>query len=218
MSVPELNVERHQLARFTAAERWLHRTTAALMGSCLATAAVLYVGPLSTAIGRRELFAQIHVWSGILLPVPLILALVSRSVRADVSRLARFEPGDAEWLRSRTRRDGRIAVGKFNAGQKLNAAFTLGAILVMLGTGLVMRYANHWPISYRTGATYAHDWLAAAVTVVVLGHLRLALADPAARRGMRTGRVPVSWARREHAAWADEQTASPIGAPVDDRS
>ena len=77
----------------------------------------------------------------------------------------------------------------------------------MLGTGLVMRYANGWPVSYRTGATFVHDWLSYGVLIVVLGHLYFALRDPIARRGMRTGRVPDSWARREHRDWAEKSAA-----------
>ena len=97
-----------------------------------------------------------------------------------------------------------MPVGKFNAGQKLNAAFTLGAILVMLGTGLVMRYGNSWPVRWRTGATFVHDWLSLLVLIVVCGHMWYAWRDPVARTGMRTGWVPVHWAAAEHAAWAAE--------------
>jgi formate dehydrogenase subunit gamma len=193
------------ILRFVREERWVHRTTALLMGVCLVTAACLYVGPLAVLVGRRQLMKTVHVYAGFALPLPLLLGWVSRAVRADLRRLNRFSPHDWEWLRSRDRRSGRIPVGKFNAGQKLNAAFTAGAILVMLGTGLIMRFPQMWPLAWRTGATFVHDWLALAVLVVVLGHLFYASRDPDARTGMRTGLVPVSWARREHRAWADEQ-------------
>ena len=115
---------------------------------------------------------------------------------------------DGEWLRSRDRRSGRLPVGKFNAGQKLNAAFVAGAIVVQLGSGVIMHWGEHWPLSLRTGATFVHDWLAAAIAVVVLGHLYFALQDRDARRGMRTGLVPADWARREHGGWAAEVEAA----------
>jgi formate dehydrogenase subunit gamma len=189
------------LERFSAAERWVHRTTAALMAVCVATAAVLYIGPLSIAVGRRHLVEYVHVYSGIALPVPLVLGWLSASLRRDAGLLNRLTRDDWRWLGSRRRRDGRIVVGKFNAGQKLNAAFTVGSILVMLGTGVVMRYANGWPVHYRTGATFVHDWLAYGIVAVLAGHLYFAARDPQARRGMRTGRVRRDWARREHAGW-----------------
>lgn len=190
-----------ELLRFTVAERWVHRTTALLMVVCLATAAILYVGGLSTLVGRRALVEWIHVVAGISLPVPLLLGLASRAVRRDLRILNRFSATDLAWLRAKDRRTGRLPVGKFNAGQKLHANFELGAILSMLGTGLIMRFANHWPISWRTGATFVHDWLAYAIFAAVLGHSYLAMRDPYALGGMRTGYVPVSWARREHGSW-----------------
>ena len=196
-----------KLLRFTRGQRWVHRATAILMGICLVTAAFLYIDVLSQLTGHRALIEWIHVIAGIGLPVPALIGLGSKAFRNDARILNRFSRNDWRWLRSRQRRDGSIAVGKFNAGQKLNANFQLGAILVMLGTGLVMRFANHWPISLRTGATFVHDWLAYAVLAAVLGHVWMANRDPNALRGMRTGYVPTSWARREHLVWAVHESA-----------
>ena len=68
-----------------------------------------------------------------------------------------------------------------------------------------MRFANHWPLSWRVGATFTHDWFAAGLALLVLGHLWFALRDPVARTGLRTGWVPLSWADREHRGWAEEE-------------
>ena len=192
------------LSRFSRGERWVHRTVAGLTLVLLVTGALLYVPALGGLIGNRQIVRVVHEVAGFALIAPLVLALASRAFRADASRLNRFRPADWQWLRSRDRRSGRIAVGKFNAGQKLNAAFTLGWILVMLGTGTIMFVSSWFPDSIRTGATFVHDWLALVVLVVVLGHIYMAANDPVARAGMRTGRVPAWWARREHASWADE--------------
>ncbi|MDQ6873772.1 MAG: cytochrome b/b6 domain-containing protein [Actinomycetota bacterium] len=192
------------LVRFTRGERWVHRWTAALMGVCLATAAILYIGQLSVLVGRRALVEDVHVVAGIALPVPILLGWLSAAFRADARRLNRFRPSDWAWLRSRGWRGSSLPVGKFNAGQKLNASFTAGAILVLVGTGLIMRFANHWPLSLRTGATFVHDWLTFAVSGVLLGHIMFALRDPHARAGMRTGVVPAYWAADQHSEWAQE--------------
>jgi formate dehydrogenase subunit gamma len=196
------------LLRFTRAERWVHRSTAVLMGCCLLTAAILYIGPLSVLVGRRAVVVWVHVLAGLALPVPVLLGWASAAFRVDAGRLNRFDRADWEWLRSADRRTGRIPIGKFNPGQKLYAAFVAGAIAVQFGTGVLMRYGQHWPLSLRTGATFVHDWLAAAVAVAVLGHLHLALRDRDARAGMRTGWVPADWARREHPRWAAETDAA----------
>ena len=190
--------------RFTPAERLVHRSVAVLMGTCLVTAVVLYNGPIMLAVGHRHLVSTVHVWSGLALPVPMLLGALSAAYRSDVRRLNRVTPSDWRWLRSRTRRDGRIPVGKFNAGQKINAWLVAGSTAVLLGTGSLMYWTGLVRLSWRSGATFVHDWAALGLGLLVLGHLAYAFRDREARRGMRTGRVSVRWAEREHAAWLDE--------------
>src|SRR5437763_756227 len=86
--------EPDRVLRFDSVERALHWVNAALFLVLLFTASILYVGPLSAAFGRRELIRHIHVWCGIALPVPLLLALAGgwgKGLRADVRRLNRWE-------------------------------------------------------------------------------------------------------------------------------
>ncbi|MFD9004692.1 cytochrome b/b6 domain-containing protein [Streptomyces sp. NPDC059582] len=190
--------------RFTRAERWVHRTTAVLMGVCVVTAACLYVPEFAELVGRRELVVRIHEWAGLALPVPVLAGLASRAFRADLGHLNRFGPYDRVWLRAALRRDRRRAsrpAGKFNAGQKIYAAWIAGAVLVMLGTGLLMWFTHLAPLLWRTSATFVHDWLALTIGIVVAGHIGMALGDPEARRGMRTGSVSPRWAEREHPHW-----------------
>jgi formate dehydrogenase subunit gamma len=192
------------LVRFSRAERIVHRTTATLMIICILTAAILYNGSLAIHVGHRRWVELVHVYSGFALPLPMIIGVVSAAYRADLRRLNRFTQLDWRWLRSRRRRDGSIRVGKFNAGQKLNSSLSAGSVLVLLGTGTIMWFPDLTRLSWRTGATFIHDWFALAVGLLVLGHIFYALNDPEARRGMRNGRVSVHWARDEHPAWADE--------------
>ncbi|MFH8451486.1 cytochrome b/b6 domain-containing protein [Streptomyces fungicidicus] len=190
--------------RFGRPQRWAHRATAVLMGLCVATAACLYVPQLAQLVGRRALVVAVHEWSGLALPLPVLAALASRAFRADLGRLNRFGPHDRIWLRAALRRDKRPSsrpAGKFNAGQKLYAAWIAGATLVMLGTGLLMWFTHLTPLVWRTSATFVHDWLALTVGIVLAGHIGMALADPEARRGMRTGSVGRDWAEREHPLW-----------------
>ncbi|MEU4131534.1 cytochrome b/b6 domain-containing protein [Streptomyces wuyuanensis] len=194
----------YRVRRFSTTERLVHRATAALMLLCVATAACLYVPGLAELVGRRGLVVTLHEWSGLLLPVPFLAGLASRAFRKDLRRLNRFGPHDRTWLRSALRRrhgPGRRPAGKFNAGQKLYAAWIAGAVLVMLGTGLLMWFTHLAPLVWRNGATFVHDWLALTIGVVLVGHIAKALADPEARRGMRTGSVERPWARREHPLW-----------------
>ncbi|MEU9123783.1 cytochrome b/b6 domain-containing protein [Streptomyces sp. NPDC048506] len=207
---PEWAAARGRVPRFTRAEHRVHRATATLMAVCVLTAGCLYLPFLAELVGRRALMVTVHEWSGILLPVPLLLGLASRALRADLRRLNRFGPHDRRWLRAALRRKGGRPAGKFNAGQKLYAAWIAGAVLVMAGTGLLMWFTHLAPLVWRTGATFVHDWLALAVVLVVAGHIGKAYADPESRRGMRTGSVDARWARREHPLWehGDEDATS----------
>jgi formate dehydrogenase subunit gamma len=202
--------EARRLVRFDVAERTLHWVNAVLFLTLLTTAAILYVGPLSAAVGRRELVRRVHVWSGLALPVPLLLAVAGHwgaRLRRDISRLNRWTADDRRWLRS-FGRDPFVRVGKFNAGQKLNAAFTAGAIVVMLGTGSVMNWFHYFPVDWRTGATFVHDWMAIALFVVIVGHIGTALADPDALGGMLKGSVDARWARERRPRWYEEEVRS----------
>ncbi|MCM3810037.1 cytochrome b/b6 domain-containing protein [Streptomyces sp. DR7-3] len=197
-----------RVPRFSPAERWVHRTTALLLGMCVFSAGCLYLPALAELVGRRALVVTIHEWTGILTPVPALLGLASRAFRADLTRINRFGPQDRVWLRAALRRDHRRQerpAGKFNAGQKLYASYIAGAVLVMAGTGLLMWFTGLAPLVWRTSATFVHDWLALAVVAVLIGHIGKAFADPEARRGMRTGRVEREWAAREHPLWRPDE-------------
>src|SRR4029077_9237223 len=187
--------------RFGRAERAGHWTNAVLMITMLVTGAFLFFGQLSALLGRREMIKTIHVYCGLMLPIPVLLGLLSRRFRADGRRLGRLDDEDWKWLKSWGRR-GRVA--KFNAGQKLNAAFVAGAIPGMLATGSIMRWFKPFPLSWRTGATFVHDWVFLALLVVVIGHIGKALADPPALQGRISGRVPRGWPRSNGPRWLEE--------------
>jgi formate dehydrogenase subunit gamma len=192
------------LLRFTVPVRLIHAATGALMLVCIGTAAILYNGSLAVLFGHRYVVEQIHVWCGFALPVPLIAGLASPSYRTDLRRLNRFTPHDWRWLRSSTRRDGEIPVGKFNAGQKLNAALSAGSIGVLLATGIVMYLTTLTRLSWRSGATFLHDWFSLGLGLLVFGHIVYALRDSEAMSSMRRGFVSLRWAQREHGEWAKE--------------
>ncbi|MFF7369720.1 cytochrome b/b6 domain-containing protein [Streptomyces tricolor] len=197
-----------RVRRFSTAERLVHRATGYLMLLCLISAACLYIGPLALLVGRRHLMLTVHEWSGISLPLPFLLGLLSAEFRADLRRLNRFAVYDRQWLRAVRRRrtvPGARPAGKFNAGQKLYAGWIAGAVLVMMFTGLLMWFTGPLPFISRTSAIFVHDLLAWTITFVLVGHMRRALRDPEARRGMRTGYVSRSWADSHHPRWLKEE-------------
>ncbi len=121
----------------------MHRSVAVLMFLCIVTAAILYNGSLAIHVGHRHAVELIHVYCGFALPVPMLVGLLSpglpqRSRSAEPVRADRtgagYGPAPDE--------TAAIRVGKFNAGQKLNASLTAGAIVVLLGTGILMYFVG----------------------------------------------------------------------------
>jgi formate dehydrogenase subunit gamma len=210
------------LLRFDRVERTAHWANAVLFFVLIGTGAILYIGQLSVLVGRRVLIVDIHVYSGLALPVPVLVSLAGswgKGLREDLSRFNRWTADDVRWLRMAVkarpvREAGRdqLALGKFNSGQKLNAVFVGAVIVVMLATGVVMHWFSPWPLSWRTGATFVHEWLALAVLVVVSGHILYALRDPAALRSMVKGTISRRWALRNAPAWVDELDAQALAA------
>jgi formate dehydrogenase subunit gamma len=195
------------LLRFDVRTRVLHWVNAALFAVLMLTGAALYAGPISTFVGHRDLVRFVHVYAGLALPIPVLLAVLGHRgarVRADLGRLNRWEPGDARWLRRHHRASVRL--GKFNPGQKLNAAFIAGAGLVMLATGSIMHWFDAFPLDWRTGATFVHDWFALGIWAAVIGHVLFAVRDGDALEAMMVnGRVPAAWAARKAPRWYDEE-------------
>jgi formate dehydrogenase subunit gamma len=198
------------LLRFDRAERIVHWTTASLFVVLMLTGAALYAGPISTMVGRRDLVRTIHVVAGLALPVPLVLGLLGRwgmRLRRDLGRLNRWSADDRRWLRKRLRPDVRLA--KFNSGQKLNATFLGAAIFVMLASGSIMKWFSAFPLDWRTGATFVHDWFALGIWLAVIGHVVFAFRDPVALGAMLRGSVPARWARMQRPRWYEEETGKP---------
>jgi formate dehydrogenase subunit gamma len=194
------------IRRFDRTTRVVHWTSAGLTLVLLLTGTILYVGQLEAAVGRRALLASIHVWCGLLLPVPLLVGVLlhrqGRSLRADLHDLSWWTVADRRWLRRKTRT---TPAGKFNGGQKLATAIFGGALLAQLLTGSLMHWSQRFPDDWRTGATFVHDWGYLVLFFLILGHIGKALAEPEMLKSMVTGSIPRSWAVRERPGWAAKQ-------------
>lgn len=172
----------------------------------MATALPLYFVQIEQFVGRRTLFEEIHLWAGLMLPAPLLISLAGpwgRSLRRDLHRFSLWTNAEVRWLRSFGR--SHLAMpDKFNPGQKLNALFVAGAMVVMLGSGAILKWFSPFPLSWRTGATFVHDVLALTIFVVVAGHILMALTHRDALRSIFRGWVTEGWARRHAAGWLKE--------------
>jgi formate dehydrogenase subunit gamma len=201
-----------RVARFDGTERVVHWCNAVLFAVLVATGAALKVGPLSTLVANRHAMKTLHVYAGFALPLPLVLACVipaGRRFRDDLRRLNRWSRDDRRWWSASHRAQARL--GKFNPGQKLNAAFVGASIVVMFATGLMLWRPDPFSDDLRTGATFVHDSTWLALCIVIAGHIWFALRDPDALRAITLGWVTEAWARRERPRWWAEVAAGASG-------
>jgi formate dehydrogenase subunit gamma len=196
-----------RIVRFDWLERVTHWSMALLFAILMATGLALYFPGVGNIVGRRHLVAQIHLWSGVVLPGVVLAALVSPwggRLRRDLRRINGWTRDEIRWLFTLGREGGPV-VDKFNPGQKLNAIFIGSAIAVMFGTGFILEWFGFFPLGWRTGATLVHDVFALAIFVVVFGHILFALTHRDALRSMVRGWVTEAWARKKASAWLEEE-------------
>jgi formate dehydrogenase subunit gamma len=199
------------IRRFDRTERVVHWTNATLFIFLIITGAALKVDAFSELVANRLVVKNLHVYAGLLLPLPVLAGIFLRSgseFRRDIARFNRWTTDDRRWWSRRQR--ARVQLGKFNPGQKLNAVFIAAAIPVMLATGSIMRWFKPFPDSWRTGATFVHDSTWLVLIFVVLGHIYFALRDQDSMNSMLRGNVPESWARRERPRWWAEEVVGDL--------
>jgi formate dehydrogenase subunit gamma len=192
--------------RFSRTERALHWTNAAFFFVLLGSGLVLYLPSLAVAVGRRPLVKDVHFWSGIGWICALVLIALAgdrRGLLRTARELDAFTSDDRSWLRGR-----RVPQGRFNAGQKVNAALTAAFTILFAASGLLL-WLGERDTRFRFASTVLlHDGLLYVSLALLVGHLYLAVIHPATRhalRGMIRGTVSEDWAARHHASWKPEQ-------------
>jgi formate dehydrogenase subunit gamma len=190
--------------RFSPVERLLHWVNALGFFYLLATGLILYLPRLSVLVSRRQLIQSIHFWGGVgwLGVLAAMLVLGGRRLLKTARELESLDRDDLEWLRGR-----RAPQGRFNAGQKINAALT-AAFTILFGVSGLLLWFGEQDTRFRFASTVIlHDRVMYASLVLLVGHLYLALIHPSTRhalRGMTLGDVRVEWAAQHHAKWKPE--------------
>jgi formate dehydrogenase subunit gamma len=191
--------------RFSPVERLLHWVNALGFFFLLATGLILYLPRLSELVSRRQTIQSIHFWGGVawLGALAAVVVLGGRRMLATAREIDSFDRDDVRWLRSR----GKAPQGRFNAGQKINAALT-AAFAVLFGVSGLLLWFGEQDTRFRFASTVIlHDGLMYVSLGLLVGHLYLAVIHPATRhslRGMTLGDVRVEWAMRHHAKWEPE--------------
>src|ERR1017187_6472427 len=198
-----------RMLRFDRVQRSAHWANALLFGVLMATAIPLYFGSFFGVVLARPFVVEIHLWTGLALPLPIIILLLGSwgvQMRRDVRRINLWTREEMRWMK--TLGETPLVADKFNPGQKLNSIFTAASIVVMLATGSMLQWFRFFPVSWREGATFVHDAFAFAVFLVVIGHIVMALTHRDSLRSIFTGWVSESWAARHAGAWLKEEQAS----------
>jgi formate dehydrogenase subunit gamma len=189
--------------RFSRTERVLHWANALGFLTLLGSGLVLYLPSLSVVVGRRPLVKDVHFWSGVgWLGLLALVALLGdrRGLLRTARELEAFDADDVRWLLRRRP----APQGRFNAGQKVNAALT-AAFTVLFGVSGLLLWLGERDTRFRFASTVIlHDGLMFVALALLVGHLYLAVLHPATRhalRGMTIGTVSEEWAARHHPKW-----------------
>ena len=206
-ATPGSKAEPVYVTRFTPTERALHWVHAVSFFALLATGVALYVPELTEAFGSRELLRDLHL----AIAIAWILALVAVVVLGDRRALRRtlrdvdvLDEDDARWGLLRMN----VPQGRFNAGQKRNAAVTAAFAVLFVVSGFLLWYGARNNDFSLAGAVFLHDALTLIAIVLVAGHLYFVLLHPGTRhslRGMTRGTVRADWAGEHHSKWSPEE-------------
>lgn len=190
------------IPRFTRTERAAHWIHAISFFGLLATGLILYLPSLSEAVSNRPLVSLIHIELAVAWIAALVLVVVlgdRRALRETLRELDTFDADDRRWLTLR-----RAPQGRFNAGQKLNAALTAAFAILFTVSGFLLWYGERDTDFRWTNTILLHDGLTLLSVFLVTGHLYLTLINPSTRhslRGMTLGSVRQDWADKHHAKW-----------------
>ena len=191
---------------FAPSERLVHWCYAALFLGLTLSGALLVWSPAARAValGGTRLVPLVHVGLGVaLLVVPFLPAAAGRggALGRDLRAWLSWRPADLAWLALAPL--SVVAPGarppaqpRFNAGQRLNALWSLAAWALLGLTGLAIWSGRALPIRWREAAYEWHLLVALLSLAVLAGHVAMAATHPAALRAMLGRRPRARRARR----------------------
>jgi cytochrome b subunit of formate dehydrogenase len=160
---------------------------------------------------------DVHVGAAIVLVSGLgglLLVGNRRALRRTARELRSMDADDRAWLAPGRILAGRPAppAGRFNAGQKMNARLALLGLTGLYATGAYLVIVG------RSAFGHLHGPFAFLTTVLIAGHIFMAIFNPSTRhalRGMTLGSVNREWAAHHFPRWVEEldrQDAAPDAA------
>ena len=224
---------RDEILRFQKTEILLHWSIAAPFLTCyLSALGILVLSLIGVQLPVRAILSWIHRIAGccfIALP-PLALLATRGQWRMHLYNIRQgwiWMLDDVRWLMlcGLAAVDKKIHLpdqGKFNAGEKLNFMMVMTTYPLFALTGILL-----WLPGTAFYSWIFHIAMAAVATPLLLGHLFMAIVNPATRvglKGMFTGWVDRRWAEHHYTRWYRENfgqwhaAASGEGAPAGRKS
>ncbi len=223
-----------EVIRFGATERAFHWAFAIPFLGLLLSGLPLSFPVLRSWINgySPQVGLRLHLVSGvawILAPALVVVLGDRRALAAAGSNLFAIVGEELWWLRQLPRMLAGLpcemtGVGRFNAGQKLNAVFVAITSVLFLITGVILWMVWQWPGSVSEGEPLGraligwsrrlHYLSTMLVLAPLLGHIVLATVHPRTKeslRGMLFGMVDAEWARQHHPRWYAEACQGPSG-------
>jgi formate dehydrogenase subunit gamma len=200
-----------KIRRFTATERLFH------WGFALPQIILMITGGwlLATASHSGDSAAKVNLVAihkvaavcFILIPFFVFMRGDAKALFKNIRLALNWNHSDFEWfsrsaLKLVAPSTSLPEVGKFNAGQKLNML-----IVMILGTAFAVSGLLMWFLDGVLLAWLIHAIAFLVVSVVVLGHIYVAILHPSTRPSFWSiinGRVDREWAHHHHPQWAKE--------------
>ena len=202
-----------KILRFHRTERAVHWAIAIPFMACYATALILVIvyNPEPTR-PLRSIFSWAHRISGLCLAVLPVLAIIRsrgdyRIHFYNIRQAWIWTFKDIQWLcvaglAAVTKRVKLPDQGKFNAAEKLNFMVLMGTYPLYILTGIFI-----WVTHMAFASWILHVLMALLATPLILGHIYMAVINPASRvglPGMTSGLVDREWAKHHYAEWFRE--------------
>jgi formate dehydrogenase subunit gamma len=196
--------------RFNRTERLVHWVQATTFLLLLSTGLIISITSLETLVGHRAFLREVHLIGAFFFVFgPALVAVAGnfRSIRQDEREVDGWTREDIHWLaRPKVEPDALTPpAGRYNAGQKANAIFTVYSVAAFGVTGLILWQNRRFPFSVVSQANTVHNYLAYLALAVFVGHLYLSVVHPATRQafhGIIFGTVKRSWAEKHHPNWS----------------
>jgi formate dehydrogenase subunit gamma len=198
-----------RLRRFTKTERAAHWLVACAFATMLLS---------GTQVPHRWSWTttalDVHVGAAVVLVAGLGGLLFfgnGRALSRTARELRRLDADDRRWLAPVRilRRRPAPPVGRFNAGQKLNARLALLGLVGLYSTGVYLLVVG------RSAFGHLHGPFALLTSALIAAHIFMAVVNPSTRhalRGMTLGSVDREWAAHHFPRWVEEMDAQE-GAP-----